>query len=104
MLTIDQQLKQFGLNENESRVYLEVLKHGKLAITQLPKLTHINRTTVYSIAKKLVSMGLISEDLGGKITYLVALPPEHLRDIISKQQDQIDQQKKIVNQLVKVLT
>ena len=68
MLTIDQQLKQFGLNENESRVYLEVLKHGKLAITQVPKLTHINRTTVYSVAKKLVGMGLISEDLGGKIT------------------------------------
>lgn len=104
MLTIDQQLKQFGLNENESRVYLEVLKHGKLAITQVPKLTHINRTTVYSIAKKLVAMGLISEDLGGKVNYLVALSPENLHEIIEKDQDKIDQQKKIVDQLVKSLT
>ena len=104
MLTIDQQLKSFGLNENESRVYLEVLKHGKLAITQLPKLTHINRTTVYSVAKKLVAIGLVSEDLGGKVSYLMALPPENLRTLIQKEQQQIDAQKKVVDALIKSLT
>ena len=104
MLTINKQLKNFGLNENESRVYLEVLKHGKLAIAQVPKLTHINRTTVYSIAKKLIGMGLVSEDLGGKKTYLVALPPTHLRAMIKKEEEQVDAQKSIVDELVKALT
>lgn len=104
MLTIDRQLKQFGLTENEVRVYLEVLNHGKVATRQLPALTHINRTTVYSIAKKLTAMGLVSEDLGGKVTYLVALPPQRLHDMIKKEQEQIDSQKKVVDELVRALT
>ncbi len=97
-------LKDFGLNENEIQVYIEVLKHGKLSITQLPKLTGIKRTTVYSIVKKLAELGLVTEDLGEKIMYVVALPPENLKHVIEKEQAQIDQQKTIVDEIIKTLT
>ncbi len=96
-------LKQFGLNENEIQLYIEVLKHGKLSITQLPKLTGINRTTVYSVVKKLSGLGLVAEDLGGKVAQVTALPPENLRHIIQKEQEQIDKQKVVVDEIIKSL-
>jgi predicted transcriptional regulator len=51
---LETNLKNLGLSEKEIAVYLEVLKHGRVGPTQVSKITKINRTTVYSVAKELM--------------------------------------------------
>ncbi len=111
MLTLRQQLlytqvimesyfKRLGLNQNEQTVYLEILKAGKIPPHRVARLTGINRTTVYSIAKKLEVLGLIAIDLGQKIHYLVALPPEKFLTIYQTEERELAEKKKAAEALV----
>lgn len=96
--------RKLGLNQNEEEVYLSVLKAGKIAPQEVARLTSINRTTVYSIGKKLVRMGLITQDLGQKITYFVATPPEKLVAVFEKEEKAIVQKKQLAEKLAKELS
>lgn len=100
---IENILKQLGLNTNEIEVYLTVLRNGKISTAKVAALTKITRTTVYSIAKKLIALRLIAEDLGGARSYLVALPAEQLAQITTEEQQKLDEKKKIVSQAIKEL-
>jgi len=81
---MEELFRKLEINDNEREVYLAVLRAGKIAATQVSRETSINRTTVYSIAKKLESMGIIAIDVGQKISYLVAIPPDQLVNIFEK--------------------
>src|SRR3989338_3964083 len=100
---VEKTLKQLGLNDNEIEVYLTVLRNGKILASKVAGITKINRTTVYSIAKKLITMRLIAEDLGGKRNYLVARPPEQLAEMTTDEQKRLDEKKEIVSQAIKQL-
>lgn len=95
--------RKLGLNENEQEVYLAVLKAGKIAPNEVAKTTSINRTTVYSIAKKLGKMGLMTQDLGQKINYLVATSPEKLVSVFEREEKRLAEKKKAAKELVKEL-
>ena len=84
-MSLNQSLKDIGLNDKEVKVYVTLLKSGRLRPSALSKLTGINRATIYHTAKDLVNRGLIAEDLGGATIYLTALPPENLKQIIERQ-------------------
>lgn len=100
----EKQFLQLGFNNNEKEVYLAVLRAGKIPVHRVASLTSINRTTVYSIAKKLSDLGLISEDKGQKVSYLVAEPPEKLLAIIEKEENEIQEKKLSVNVLITELS
>ena len=67
-------------------------------------MTGINRTTVYSVAKKLEKMGLMVADLGQKVSYLVATPPEKLVAIFEREELRIGEKKKAARALIKELS
>lgn len=92
-----------GFNENEEKVYLEVLKFGKISPAKVAKLTKVNRTTVYSIADKLEKLGLIDQDLGGKRSYLVATSPCALTNLIEAEERKLAEKKEEVKQLIERL-
>ena len=75
---LEDSLKKLGLNEKESTVYLTVLKHGKITPPAVSRLTGINRSTVYSVAKELTEKRFITQDLGSSPNFLIALSPEDL--------------------------
>lgn len=100
----EKQFLQLGFNDNEKEVYLAVLRTGKIAAHRVSSLTGINRTTVYSIAKKLSNLGLISEDKGQKISYLVAEPPEKLLTMLQKEEDAIKEKKEYASDLIAELS
>lgn len=101
---MDELFNKIGLNNNEREVYLAVLKAGKVSPQRVSVLTDINRTTVYSVAKKLQSMGLITEDLGQKVGYLVAVSPENLARVFEKEEKKIIEKKNAAIELAKELT
>lgn len=100
---MEELFRKLGLNDNEREVYLAVLQAGKIAPNQIAKITDINRTTVYSIGKKLAKIGLITQDLGQKVGYFVAAPPEKLVSLLEKEERLISEKKKVAKALVKEL-
>ena len=101
---MEELFRKLGLNDNEREVYLAVLQAGKIAPNQVAKTTGINRTTVYSVAKKLEKMGLMVADLGKKVSYLVATPPEKLVAIFEREELRIGEKKKAARALIKELS
>lgn len=94
MCMISEELKKLGLNDKQITVYLSVLEQGKATHIAISRITKINRTTVYSVAKELAEKGLITEDLGGTTTYLVALPPQNVFTIVEKAEKELFEKKK----------
>lgn len=100
---MEELFKKLGLNDNEREVYLTVLQAGKIAPNQVAQITGINRTTVYSVGKKLEKMGLVTQDLGQKVNYLVATPPEKLVSVFEKEEKKLAEKKKVAKELAKEL-
>ena len=100
---MDELFNKIGLNKNEREVYLAVFRVGKISPQRVSALTAINRTTVYSVAKKLQSMGLITEDLGHKVGYLVAVSPDNLINVFEKEEKKIGEKKNAAIKLSKEL-
>lgn len=92
-------LKQLGFTEKEIKVYLAVLEQGKTTPANVAILTGINRTTVYSIAKDLLEKGVIAEDIAGTKSYLVALPPEDLKNLSKKEERDLQTKKILIDQV-----
>src|SRR5438477_7154780 len=97
---IEDYLKNLGLTDKEIAVYQQTLKHGRIGPTEVAQLTKINRTTVYSVAKELVKKGFILEDLAGKSSSLVAVPPQDLKFLVQKEEKQLEQKKQTINKMV----
>jgi len=93
-----------GFNDNEKEVYLAILRAGKVAAHRVATLTGINRTTVYSIGKKLAGLGLISEDKGQKISYFVAEKPEKILAMLEREESAIQEKKKSAASLIAELS
>lgn len=97
---IDILLQQLGFSEKEIQIYLLILEKGQILPAELAKLSKINRTTVYSIAKELIKKGVVSEDLGGKNRQLIALPPSDLNNLIKKEEKELSLKQAKVNSAI----
>lgn len=100
---LEKEFAQLGLTENEREVYLAVLRAGKVSPTRVAKETQINRTTVYSIARKLARLGLIAEDLGAKVAYLYAEKPEALEQMFTREEALLKKRKTVAQKISKEL-
>jgi len=90
---IQEALKTLGFGDKEIAVYLAVLRHGKITPGALARSVGINRTTCYSVVKELVQKGVVTDDLGGTLLYVVARPPADLERIIKKQEKDLEKKK-----------
>jgi sugar-specific transcriptional regulator TrmB len=87
---ISEYLKKLGLSEKEISLYLVTLQKGRVSVPEASKLTGINRTTVYSVAKELEDKGFIIQDFGEKPNVLMAIPPTELRSIVDRKRNIIE--------------
>ncbi|MEJ0001684.1 MAG: helix-turn-helix domain-containing protein [bacterium] len=97
---LEQLLGQLGFTDKEITVYLCVLEHGKLSAAAVARITKVNRTTVYSVSKELITKGVITEDIGGTNRYYTALPPEELRALYRKEEGELIEKKQSIEQLI----
>ncbi len=93
---LNELLSTLGFGTKEIAVYLCILEHGKLSAAAVARVTLINRTTVYSVAKELIAKGVIAEDIGGTNRYYTALPIEELRELYLKEEEVLKDKKKTV--------
>jgi sugar-specific transcriptional regulator TrmB len=83
-------LIEFGLTENEVKVYLATLSLGPTTILSISKETDIRRTTVYEIIKSLISKGLMVTELKGFKKLFCATHPQNLISIFENKKDNLE--------------
>jgi predicted transcriptional regulator len=93
-------LGRLGLNNHEQEVYLTILKAGKIAPTRISQITGINRTTVYSVGKKLKKLGLVDEDYHGKTGYLMTDSPDRLLKMLAQEEKELAKRKELAAELL----
>jgi predicted transcriptional regulator len=93
-------LRKLGLNDKEIKIYLALLKTGKIRPANLASITKVNRATVYATAKTLLSKGIIAEDLGGSTLHLTPLPPESLSQLIEKPRRELENKEDLVKKAI----
>lgn len=84
-------LCEFGLSENEARVYLAALTLGASSVQRIAKLSEVKRTTVYSIIEALKVHGLVHEELKGFKRVFVAEHPQALDKVLSARRKLLDE-------------
>ena len=79
MTKLQQRLIQFGLSENESKVYLAVFKLGDCSIGALESNTLLHRQLIYNATNTLSARGLLSiKRIGGRRRFISSAPSAFL--------------------------
>src|SRR3989344_9460714 len=76
-MDIGNTLKDMGLSETESKVYIAALQLGQAFPATLAKKARVKRPTLYKLLPRLKELGLITETVVGKRTQLVAEDPHN---------------------------
>ena len=88
-MQIESILKNYGLNEKETAVYLSLIKLGPSPVRKISALAGVNRGTTYDILKSLQSQGLVSYFNKETKQYFTAEPPEKLLTAIEEKEERI---------------
>ncbi len=79
-------LKKLNFSDKMAKVYLALLSLGPSSVRKLAQIVDLNRGTVYDILKELQDRGVISFYKEATKQYFVAENPEKLRDLVHKQE------------------
>jgi len=96
-------LENIGLTNQESRVYLALLKLHEAQTGILCKETNIASSNIYSILDALMKKGLISYRIQNNIKIFQPSPPEALEEIFKEKQLTIKKQEKDIFSLIERL-
>ena len=94
-------LLQLGLNKNEAKVYVTLLKLGQSSAGELIKKTEFHRNIVYDNLEKLIDKGLVTFILEGKRKVFQTAAPEMISEFIEKEQNKLDEKKEVANEVKK---
>jgi len=84
-------LKNLGLSETESKLYLEVLKMGPSSVQDIARKTDLSRVSVYSLIENLTKLGLMTSVQKKKKTLYAVEPPERIISLAEKKEQDIHQ-------------
>ncbi len=90
---MEQQLREFGLNDNEIRVYKACLELGSSSVTKISERANIYRTLTYEVLNSLSEKGLVSYVVKDKKKYFEAASPRKFIHIL-------DERKKKINEIL----
>ncbi|MDD5192429.1 MAG: helix-turn-helix domain-containing protein [Candidatus Nanoarchaeia archaeon] len=86
---MEEQLKEFGLNDKETKVYLSLLALGEASVNEISEKADLVRTTTYDILKGLREKGIVGSVVKNKILYFEAANPKKLIQILDEKKRKI---------------
>jgi len=88
-ITMDnkQGLKNIGLSEGESCVYLALLKLGSSPVAKLKEETRLHRTTIYDFLEQLLNKGLVNYVIQGGVKFYKGTHPNKLKDYVNEKEN-----------------
>ena len=75
-------LEQFGLRQNEAKVYLASIELGSSKVNEISKKAGIIRETTYGIINLLLQKGLMSYVIKSGVKYFEAAKPQKIKQIL----------------------
>lgn len=93
-------LENAGLGENESALYLILLKNPECTVQELQQKSPLPRTMLYYVLNNLVHQGLVTPVKEKWRTIYKTEDPERLYDLLEKKQHEFDQRKTDVRALI----
>ena len=81
----------WGLTENEARVYLSALSLGRTTVSSLARDSGVGRTNVYAVMESLQKKGLLSTEVRGLKKYFVPESPVALKQIIENKKQEFEE-------------
>jgi sugar-specific transcriptional regulator TrmB len=94
------ELQDFGLSDNEARVYVAALEIGRATADQLSKHSKVKRSTTYVQLDSLMEKGLMSTYEEGNRTYFAPESPELLKRMLLKQKDELQTKERDLSNLL----
>jgi HTH-type transcriptional regulator, sugar sensing transcriptional regulator len=93
-------LKEAGLTDGETRVYLALLELGSSTSGPIIEKSDVNRSIIYRILEKLIKKGLASYITKEKTKYYQAAPPNKILDYIESREEELKINKNKVQELI----
>jgi len=88
---INQILEKIGLNKNEIKIYLDLLKYKNSSALDISKRTGIHRSNTYDALRKLIELGFISEIVEEKKRLFRSMDPEKIKSYLKQQEKELDE-------------
>ena len=89
-------LKEIGLTEGETKVYLALLELGLTTTGALVKKSGVSASKVYLILDRLAKKGLVGHVMKGGIRYFQATDPRRILDYMTEQENELAEKKQEV--------
>lgn len=86
---MEQELKEFGLTDNEVKVYIACLKLGTALVQDIAKKANTYRTYTYEVLKSLIEKGLVSYAIKNGKQYFEVAEPEKLLNVLKEKETKI---------------
>ncbi len=83
-----------GLNEKDIEVYIDIYQHSQSYASSIALRSGIDRTTVYSVIRRLLKLGVIAQTKTNDIKAYLALSPEIFLDKIDRSIEDLSARKK----------
>jgi sugar-specific transcriptional regulator TrmB len=83
-------LKEIGLSETESKVYIALLELGSALAGEITKKSGVNRTNVYDALERLIVKGLVSYVVTANRKVFEPVQPERLKEILKEKEEKLD--------------
>ena len=90
----------FDLTEKEMEIYTYLLKNPNKNAVEIAVDIKMQRPNIYDLINRLLSKGLISYQLTGKVKYYVATSPKKLKDIYEFKKDSLISKENEVGKIV----
>lgn len=97
------QLANIGLTEGEIKIYKALLELGETTRTELAKKSGVSPSKIYDVANRLLEKGIISSVKKNGVLHFSAANPEKLKDFLEQKEEEIQKEKKIVDDLLPIL-
>ena len=88
-------LLELGLNRNEAKVYISLIKLGTSSAGEIIKETEFHRNIVYDNLDKLIDKGLVTFIIEGKRKIFQPTPPDMISRFLDKEEQMIKTKKQI---------
>jgi len=86
-----EKLQKIGLNPNEVKIYLTLLKLGEAKAGKISKESQINRTTTYDSIERLIEKGLVTYSIEANRKVFKPVAPERLLDDLKEKQKIVEE-------------
>ncbi|MBN2051908.1 hypothetical protein JW756_00215 [Candidatus Woesearchaeota archaeon] len=93
-------LEQIGLTRSEIKVYLALLELGVTTTGPIVNKSGASSSKIYEILDRLIKKGLVSYIRKGKTKNFEAAPPSRILDYFKEKDEELDRQRKQVEQLL----